>query len=178
MNTALGDDPIDEGDMNEEADRETSDGEFLSEEERDLLVKRLAACGLPTREIIWITGASGRTVARIMQRWGVQRKKPERILFSKKRNTQRFIEILAQYYALPIITLDSLDQLASGNELSLKKLLDLVRKHVSPFHWAIRSCLVCDQPALTSSPSDRYCPRCKKGVKKVRESLEDGAIYG
>lgn len=135
-------------------------------EERDLLIKELAEYGLPTWETVRITGASGRTVARVIQRLGVHRKKPERILFSKKRNTQLLIEILVQYYALPTITVDSLDRLARGNGLPLKNSWIWCRKMFP--HSIGRSDLVwsCGQSALTSSPSDRYCPRCKKRVKK------------
>lgn len=177
MNTALGDDPIEEGDMDEEADEETSGGEFLSEEERDLLVKRLAGCGLPTREIIWITGSSGRTVARVMQRWGITRKRSEG-LPSIKRGYARFLsEILRQYYDLKEVTLDSLDHLAKGNRYSLKALFDLIRENVSPSRWAIRPCLgPCGQSVLTPSPADRYCPTCKRKVKKDRRGIHDNEI--
>ncbi len=152
-------------------------GELLSDQERDLLIKRLTACGLPTQEIVRITGASGRTVARSMQRLGLKRKKPERCSSSRKRHDQRLIEILTQYYALHELTLDSLDQLTCENGLTLRKLLNLIQEHVSPSRWAIRPCLSCSQPALTSSPSDRYCPTCKKKVKKVREGMDDAEIY-
>ena len=153
-------------------------GELLSEEDRDLLIKRLAGLSLPTREIIRITGASGRTVARAMQRLGILRKKPEKFRSLGKRHAQRLVDILTQYYSLEEVTLDSLHQLARVNGISLEKLLNLVRAHVSPARWAIRTCLACGQSALTSSPSDRYCATCKKKVKKVRKGLEDSAIYG
>lgn len=151
--------------------------EFLSDEQRDLMVECLALYGLPTREIIRITGASGRTVARTMQRLGIQRTKPERLSASRKRHSQRLVEVLTEYYALQEVTLDSLNRIARRNGLPLEKLLDLVREHVSPSRWAIRTCLACGQPALTSSPSDRYCPNCKKKVKKVREGISGAAIY-
>ncbi len=156
--------------------KDADDPLFLSEE-RDLLVKRLAACGLPTREIVRITDASSRTVARTMQRLGIQRTKPERFSSSRKRHTQRLVEVLTEYYALQEVTLDSLNQIARRNGLPIEKLLTLIREHVSPSRWAIRPCLACEQPALTSSPSDRYCPNCKKKVKKAREGMEETAIY-
>jgi len=176
MRAAISDDPEFEDEPEERFSGEPT-GELLAEADRDLLIKRLARLGLPTREIIRITGASGRTVARTMQRLGIERKKPERFSSSGKRHAQRLIEILTQYYALQKVTLDSLDQLAKGNGISLEKLLDLIREHVSPSRWAIRSCLACSQSALTSSPSDRYCPMCKKEVKKAREGMENSAIY-
>lgn len=151
-------------------------GSLVSDEERDLLVKRLANCGLPTREIVRITGVSSRTAARIMQRWGIKRRKPDQFPF-RKRITRSLVETLGQYYALKEISLDALDQLARKNRLSLKKLFDMIREHVSPSRWAIRSCLACSQPALTSSPADRYCPACKKKVKKTRSGMDDNTIY-
>jgi len=164
-------------DESENQDRPDLTVEFLPEVERDLVIKHLAACGLPTREIVRITGASGRTVARAMQRLGIKREKPEKLPSPRKRHAQRLAEILTQYYALQEVTLDSLNQLARRNGLSLEKLLHLVREHVSPSRWAIRTCLACGQSALTSSPSDRYCPSCKKKVKKVREGMDDTTIY-
>lgn len=179
MNAALGDDPREEGDMNEEADREASGGEFLSEEERDLFVKRLAACDLPTREIIWITGASGRTVARVMQRWGISRKRSDGSFSIKRVYTRCLPEVLRQYYDLKETTLDSLDHLARRNRYSLKALFDLIRENVSPSRWAIRSCLgSCGQSVLTQSPADRYCPTCKIKVKKDRKGIREDEIYG
>jgi hypothetical protein len=153
------------------------DHQIFSGEERDLLIKRLAACGLPTREMVRITGASPRTVARIMQKLGIQRKKPERFPPSRKRRAQRLFEILTQFYALKEPTLDSLIHLARNNGISLGKLLNLIREQVSPPRWAIRSCLSCEQPSLTSSPSDRYCQSCKKKMRKARECTDDSAIY-
>lgn len=170
------DDPIDEGDA-EDGCEKASPGEFLSDEERDLLVKRLAACGLPTREVIRITGASGRTVARTMQRWGIRRKRPDDLRSSRKGHARHLGEILGQYYELTEVTLDALDQLARENGLFLKIFVGLIREHVSPSRWAIRICLSCEQPALTTSPADRYCPLCKKKVKKARSGMEDSAIY-
>lgn len=157
-------------------DKESSVGEFLSEEERDLLVKRLAACGLPPREIVWITGTSGRTVARIMQRWGITRKKPDNFR-SRQKEVQYLGKILSQYYVLKEITLDAVELLAEENDLSLKKLFDLIREYVSPSRWAIRNCLACNQPALTSSPANRYCTSCRKKVKKNRKSLQEEMLY-
>lgn len=145
--------------------------------DRDLLVKRLAACGLPTREIVMITGTSNRTVARIMQRFGLLRKRPERHTSSRKRHTQRLMDILTHYYALKEVTLDSLEQLARQHGLALKKLFDLIREHVSPLRWAIRTCLSCGQSTLTPSPAARYCPTCKKKVRKAREGMDDDLIY-
>jgi len=151
--------------------------ELFSEEDRDLLIKRLWALGLHTREMVRITGASPRTVARTLQRLGLQRKKPERFPTSRKRRAQRLFEILTQYYALKEVTLDLLVQLAKNNGIPLRKLLDLIREHVSPSRWAIRSCLACGQSALTSSPSDRYCSTCKRRVKKMRDGMDETAIY-
>lgn len=173
MRAVIGDNPVDEGDPKEEACEETPVGELLSEEERDLLVKRLAGSGLPTREIVWITVASGRTIARSMQRFGIRRKKPERNTPPKKRHDQRLIEILTQYYSFNEVTLDSLDQLARENGLSFGKLINLIQEHVSPSRWAMRNCLACSQPALTSSPADRYCAACKKKVKKRRKGVDE-----
>ena len=153
--------------------QEGSLGESLLDEDRALLIKRLAFCGIPTREIVRITGASSRTVARTLQRLGIQRKNPERHSPSRKRYEQRLIEILTQYYALNEITLDSLDQIASENGLTLRKLMALIHEHVSPSRWAIRSCLACGQPALTSGPADRYCVKCKKRVKKAHGGLDE-----
>jgi len=149
---------------------------LVSDEERDLLVKRLAKCGLPTREIVRITGVSSRTAARIMQRWGIKRRKTDQFPF-RKRIARSLGEILGQYYALKEISLDALDQLARQNRLSLKNLFDLIRENVSPSRWAIRSCLACSQPALTSSPADRYCPACKKKVMRTRVGMDDNTIY-
>ena len=112
-----------------------------------------------------------------MQRFGVQRKRSEKVSTPKKSQNQRLIEILTQYYALKEITLNSLDQLAHKNGLSLKKLLNLIQEHVSPSRWAIRTCLNCNQPVPTSSPSDRYCSACKKKVQKTRDGIDDSVIY-
>lgn len=145
--------------------------------DRDLLVRRLAACGLPTREIVRISGTSTRTVARIMQRFGLLRKRHERLPSSRKRHTQRLTEILTHYYALKEITIDSLEQIARQHGLPLKKLFDLIREHVSPSRWAMRTCLKCEELTLTPSPAARYCPTCKEKVKKARSSMDDDAIY-
>jgi hypothetical protein len=178
MKTAIGDDPIDE-DADEETEEETSVGELISEEERDLLVKRLAACGLPTREIVWISGASGRTVARVMQRWGIVRKRSDGFPTIKTGYARGLPDILRQYYIVKEVTLDSLQYLAKENSISLKRLLDLIRENVSPSRWAIRSCLgTCGQFVLTSSPADRYCITCKIKLKKNRKGIREDEIYG
>ena len=163
------------------SDDESTDPEpgpqLFPDDERDLLVKRLALCGLPTREIVRITAASGRTVARIIQRWGIRRPRPEHRTVPRMRRAQRVAEILTGYYALDEITLDSLDRLARTHGLSVKELFDLIRENVSPSRWAIRACLACGQPALTSSPGDRYCMACKNTVKKARGKLDEAALY-
>lgn len=161
----------------EERDEEKLIEGFLSDEERDLLVKRLAACSLPTREIVRIAAASGRTVARVMQRWGIKGRRGDRFHSSRQGYSPSLPEILGEYYALQEVTLDAIDQLAVKNGLSLKKLFDLLRECISPFRWAIRSCLACEQTVLTSSPADRYCPACKKKVKRVRSGMGENAIY-
>ncbi len=161
----------------EDGGEENVSGEFFSEEDRDLVINRLLSLGIHTREMVEITGAFPRTVARILQKLGVQRKKPEKFPITRKRRVQRLVEILTEYYALKEVTLDLLDQLARENGLSFRKLLDLSRGNVSPSRWAIRLCLACGQSALTSSPSDRYCATCRKKVKKAREGLEDTTIY-
>jgi hypothetical protein len=161
----------------EDGYEENVTGELFSEEDRDLIINRLLSLGLHTREMVRVTGASPRTVARILQKLGIQRKKPERFPSTRKRRAQRIVEILTQYYALKEVTLDSLVLLARQNGLSFRKLLNLIRENVTSSRWAMRLCLNCNQPALTSSPSDRYCPMCKKKVKKAREGLEDTAIY-
>lgn len=174
MRAVIQDDLVDDGDTEDEPI-----GELLSDEERDLLVKRLAASGLPTREIVRITGASGRTVARIMQRWGITRKIRDGFHPVKKGYARSLPEILRQYYDLKEVTLDSLSRLAGENSLPLKSLLDLVRENVSPSRWAIRPCLgPCGQSVLTSSPADRYCPACKVKVKKDRKGIREDEIYG
>lgn len=151
--------------------------QLFPDEERDLLVKRLALCGLPTREIVRITAASGRTVARIIQRWGIRRPRPEHRTVPRMRRAQRLAEILAGYYALNEITLDSLDHLARKYGLSVKELFDLIRENVSPTRWAIRACLACGQLALTSSPGDRYCLACNSTVRRARGKLDEAALY-
>jgi DNA invertase Pin-like site-specific DNA recombinase len=156
---------------------EESGPQLFADEERDLLVKRLALCGLPTREIVRITAASGRTVARIIQRWGIRRPRPEHRAAPRMRRAQRLGEVLGEYYALNEITLDSLDRLSREHGLSVKELFDLIRENVSPSRWAIRSCLACGQSALTSSPSDRYCSACKSTVKKARGKMDEAALY-
>lgn len=161
----------------EEESRRHQKPEILSEEERTLLVEYLLVENLPPREIIRIAGVSSRTVTRVMQRLELRRRNVGRVSSSRKRHAQRLHEILSQYYTLEEVTLDALDQLAGENSLSLKALLDLIRDHVSPSRWAIRRCLTCEQPTLTSSPADRYCPTCKKKVKKVRGGIEDAAMY-
>lgn len=153
------------------------DNPLFPDKDRDLLVKRLAASGLPTREIVRITGTSNRTVARIMQRFGLLRKRPARHTSSRKRHTQRLIDILTQYYAMKEVTLDSMEQLAKQHGVALRKLFALIREHVSPLRWAIRTCLACGQSTLTPSPAARYCPACKKKVKKAREGMDDDLIY-
>lgn len=158
----------------EKGDEEESIEGFLSDEERDLLVKRLAPCGLPTREIVRVTGASGRTVARIMQRWGIKRKETNEV---RKGPAGHLPYVLGHYYALEEVTLDTLEQLARGNGLSLKRLFCLLAEHISPSRWAIRNCLACDLPALTSSPADRYCPVCKRKVKKNRKGIDEFLFY-
>jgi len=154
-----------------------ADHPLFPDKDRDLLVKRLAACGLPTREIVRITGTSTRTVARIMQRFGLLRKRPERLPSSRKRHTQRLTDILTHYYALKEVTLDSLEQLARQQGITLRKLFALIREHVSPLHWAIRTCLACGKSTLTPSPAARYCPACKKKIKKTRVGMDDDSIY-
>jgi len=47
----------------------------LTPKQRDCLIKRLATYGLPTREIVRLTGTSSRTVARTLQRLGLKRKR-------------------------------------------------------------------------------------------------------
>ncbi|GEM_PF-5785320 len=148
----------------------------LSGKQRDHLIKRLALFSLPTREIVRLTGMSSRTVARTLQRLGIKRKKFDVLMFpfSRKQQTRHLMEILTQYYALNhYVLLDSLHHLAKRNGISLKKLFDLIRQHVSPSRWAIRSCLACGQPALTSGPADRYCVKCKKRVKKAHGGLDE-----
>ncbi len=156
---------------------EESGPQLFSDEERDLLVKRLALCGLPTREIVRITAASGRTVARIIQRWGIRRPRPEHRTVQRMRRAQRLADVLGEYYALNEITLDSLDRLAKMHGLSVKELFDLIRENVSPSRWAIRACLACGRAALTSSPGDRYCLACKNTVKKARGKVDDAVLY-
>ena len=164
-------------DPDDEPTDEESAPQLFSDEERDLLVKRLALCGLPTREIVRITAASGRTVARIIQRWGIRRPKPDHRTVPRMRRAQRLADILAAYYALQEITLDSLDRLAGEHGLSVKELFDLIRENVSPSRWAIRACLACGQSDLTSSPADRYCAACKGTVKKARGKVDAAALY-
>lgn len=176
MSAVMQDDPVCDDDPKDGCEEGATE-ELLSDEERDLLVKRLTSCGLPTREVVRITGASGRTIARSMQRFGIRRKKPERHSSPKKRYDQRLIEILTQYYTFNEVTLDSLDQLARENGLTFRKLINLIQEHVSPSRWAVRNCLACGQSALTASPADRYCPVCKKKIKKDRKGLEEAAIY-
>lgn len=174
MSAVMQDNPVDDGGTDDEPM-----GGLLSDEERDLLVKRLAACGLPTREIARITGTSGRTVARIMQRGGITRKIGDGFNPVKKGYARSLPEILRQYYGLEEVTLDSLSRLAGENSLPLKSLLDLVRENVSPSCWAIRPCLgPCGQSVLTSSPADRYCLKCKIKVKKDRKGIREDEIYG
>jgi transposase len=162
-----------------EADRhqENLPGPILQDDERDILVKRLAACGLPTREIVRLTGTSSRTVARILQRQGIRRKKAEPHSTPGKRYSRRLTEILNAYFALEEVTLGTLEQIAREYGITLKKLCDLVREHVSPSRWAIRNCLACGQCALTSSPGDRYCRECKRKVKKTRQRMDETVIY-
>lgn len=164
-------------DPDDEPTDEESAPQLFSDEERDLLVKRLALCGLPTREIVRITSASGRTVARIIQRWGIRRPRPDRRTVPRMRRTQRLAEILAAYYALNEITLDCLDRLAKEHGLSVKDLFDVIRENVSPSRWAIRVCLACGQSALTSSPADRYCSACKGTVRKARGKVDEAVLY-
>ncbi len=163
------------------ADDEPPDPEsapqLFSDEERDLLVKRLALCGLPTREIIRVTAASGRTVARIIQRWGIRRPRPEHRTVPRMRRAQRLADVLGEYYALNEITLDSIDRLARTHGLSVKELFDLIRENISPSRWAIRACLACGQSALTSSPADRYCLACKNTVKRARGKMDEASLY-
>ncbi|MFQ5779152.1 MAG: hypothetical protein ACE5HN_00030 [Nitrospiria bacterium] len=161
----------------EDQEREEAAGELFSEEERDLLVGRLASRSIPTREIVRTTAASGRTVARIMQRWGIRRKEPEGVSLHCRGYSRQLAGILGGYYALEEVTLDSLDRLAGENGLSLKNLFDLIREHVSPSRWAVRTCLACSQLAVTSSSAGRYCPACKKKVRKDRRGMEEGVIY-
>lgn len=164
-------------DSDDESTDEDSAPQLFTDDERDLLVKRLALCGLPTREIVRITAASGRTVARIIQRWGIRRPRPEHRTSPRMRRAQRLTEILSGYYALNEITLDSLDRLARTHGLSVKELFDLLRENVSPSRWAIRACLACGQSALTSSPADRYCLACKNTVKRVRGKMDEAVLY-
>lgn len=164
-----------------DADDEPTDPDpgpqLFPDEERDLLVKRLALCGLPTREIVRMTGASGRSVARIIQRWGIRRPKPKHRTAQRMRRAQRLTDVLGEYYALDEITLDSLDRLAREYGLSVKELFDLIRENVSPSRWAIRACLACGQLALTSSGADRYCSACKSTVKKARGKMDEAGLY-
>lgn len=164
-------------DPDDESTDEDLAPQLFSDEERDLLVKRLALCGLPTREIVRITAASGRTVARIIQRWGIRRPKVELGTVPRMRRAQRLAEIFASYYALGELTLDSLDRLAKEHGLSVKELFDLIRENVSPTRWAIRTCLACSQSALTSSPADRYCVACKGTVRKARGKVDEAVLY-
>lgn len=164
-------------DSDDEPTDEDSAPQLFTDEERDLLVKCLALCGLPTREIVRITAASGRTVARIIQRWGIRRPSPEHRSVPRMRRAQRLAEILTAYYALNEITLDSLDRLAREHGFSVKELFDLIRENVSPSRWAIRACLACGQSALTSSPADRYCSACKSTVKKARGKVDEAVLY-
>ncbi|MFZ5862372.1 MAG: hypothetical protein ACOYXR_06010 [Nitrospirota bacterium] len=164
-------------DPDDEPTDKDSAPQLFSDEERDLLVKRLALCGLPTREIVRITAASGRTVARIIQRWGIRRPRPGYRSVARMRRAQRLTEILTGYYALNEVTLDSLDRLAREHGLSVKELFDLIRENVSPSRWAIRACLACGQVALTSSAADRYCLACKGTVKKARGKVDEAVLY-
>ncbi|HXC62051.1 MAG TPA: hypothetical protein VNV63_05215 [Nitrospiria bacterium] len=168
-------------DQLEDQGKKRQDSLYLSPKHRDRLIKRLATCGLPVREIVLLSGASGRTVARTLQRLGISRKKYELPQYPspRKRHAKSLETILTQYYGIPFdeLQLDSLHQLARRNGISLKKLFDLIRQHVSPSRWAIRTCLNCNQPSLTSSPADRYCSLCRRKVKKAREGLEEGTIY-
>jgi len=161
----------------EEENRRHQKPEILSEEERTLLVEYLLVENLPPREIVRIAGVSSRTVSRVMQRLGIRRGDPGKRSSSRKRHAQRLHEILSQYYALEEVTLDVLNQLAGENDLFLKMLLDLIQEHVSPSRWAIRACLACGASAVTPSPADRYCPACRNKVKKIREKIDDRAIY-
>lgn len=169
--------PLDPDDDSTDEESAQSAPQLFSDEERDLLVKRLALCGLPTREIVRIAAASGRTVARIIQRWGIRRTKPEHRTVPRMRRVQRLAEILTGYYALNEITLDSLDLMAREHAFSVKELFDLIRENVSPSRWAIRACLACGQAALTSSPADRYCSACKNTVRKTRGKMDEAVLY-
>ncbi|MEW6682564.1 MAG: hypothetical protein AB1451_06530 [Nitrospirota bacterium] len=164
-------------DSDDESTDQDSAPQLFTDDERDLLVRRLALCGLPTREIVRITAASGRTVARIIQRWGIRRPRPEHRTVARMRRTQRLGEVLAGYYTLNEITLDSLDRLAREHGLSVKELFDLIRENVSPSRWVIRTCLACGQSALTSSAADRYCSACKGTVKKARGKVDETVLY-
>lgn len=147
---------------------------------RDLLIKRLAFFGLPTREIVRLTGLSGRTVTRTLQRMGFQRKKPEKRSFppARKRHVARLGELLIQFdVQKDRIGLDILYYLARENGLSLKEMFDLMRKHFSPSSWAIRSCPSCGRHTATASAADRYCPACKKQIGRACRRMADSAIY-
>lgn len=63
--------------LDEHEDRRDEQSGYLhlTAKQRDCLIKRLATCGLPTREIVRLTGTSSRTVARTLQRLGLKRKK-------------------------------------------------------------------------------------------------------
>jgi len=159
----------------EDRHEEGPDYLHLSSKRRERLIKRLANCGLPTREIVRLSGISSRTVARTLQRLGTKRKRYEvpPYPFPRKRQAKRMEGILTQYYAIDEHHLNSLHHLARGNGISLKKLFDLIRKHVSPSRWAVRTCLVCGQPALTPSPKDRTCPACRKEQKEARGGINE-----
>lgn len=146
----------------------------LSGKQRERLIKRLALFGLPNREIVRISGASSRTVARTLQQMGIRRRRPEVRPFPspKKRRGRHRMEILLQYYALKEVLLSSIYQLAGESGLPLEKLFGLIRQNVSPSQWAIRSCLACGQPVLTSGPSERFCPACKKRVRQSQRGVE------
>lgn len=71
----------------------------LSGKQRERLIKRLACFGLPNREIVRISGASSRTVARTLQQMGIRRRRPEVQPFPspRKRRGRHRLEILFQY---------------------------------------------------------------------------------
>lgn len=161
--------------VEQKEDEEEAGEAFLSEEERDLLVKYLARDSFPLGEIAEIAGVSTRTATRILQRLGVRRRRP--VPSSRGCHARRLSEILTRYYALEEVTPDALWQLAREEGLSMKALFRLIEEHVSPSRWAIRACLACGGSAVTPSPADRYCPACRNKVKKIREKIDDRAIY-
>lgn len=148
-------------------------GAFLSGKEQDRLVKVLARYELPSRDIAEIAGVSARTVTRTMQRLGIRPKGRSGRLRRIVLDPSRIASILTRYFALEEPTLDTLNQLARENDLSLKALFDLIREEVSPARWSLRPCPACGVATPTPSPADRYCPACKKQGEKDRDGIEN-----